>query len=91
MLRIIKVQLFWEGHKNVKTIRQIAQTFVALSEKLNFNWTNFRRFLAKVEIVLKFSRVHVEMTIFELKSENGQRKKDRIKKVNDLLVMQKTM
>ena len=45
-----KVQLFWEGHKNVrnrpydfeiylvnvKTIRMIAQIFVAFSEKLNF-------------------------------------------------------
>ena len=46
-----KVQLFCEGHKNlhhppygfeiylinVKTIRRMAQTFVAFSEKLNFN------------------------------------------------------
>ena len=47
-----KVQLFWEGHKNmrnrpygfeiyfkinVKTIRTIAQIFVTFSEKLNFN------------------------------------------------------
>ena len=46
----IKVQLFWEGHKNlrniphgfdiylvnVKTMRKIAQIFVAFSEKLNF-------------------------------------------------------
>ena len=39
-----KVQLFWEGHKNgfeiylanTKTIRTIAQIFVAFSEKLNF-------------------------------------------------------
>ena len=45
-----KVQLFWEYHKNVrnrpygfeiylvnvKTIRMIAQIFVAFSEKLNF-------------------------------------------------------
>ena len=45
-----KVQFFWEGHKNVrnrpygfeiylvnvKTIRTIAQIFVAFSEKLNF-------------------------------------------------------
>ena len=45
------VQLFWKGHKNVrnrpygfeiylknmKTIRTIAQIFVAFSEKLNFN------------------------------------------------------
>ena len=45
-----KVQLFWEGHKNVrnrpygfeiyllnvKTIRTIAQIYVAFSEKLNF-------------------------------------------------------
>ena len=44
-----KVQLFWEGHKNlrnhpdlltnlvhVKTIRMIAKIFVAFSEKLNF-------------------------------------------------------
>ena len=48
----VKVQLFWEGHKkvysivltvfqiylvNVKTIRTIAQIFVAFPEKLNFN------------------------------------------------------
>ena len=47
---IVKVQLFWEGHKNVrncfygfeiylvniKTMRTIAQIFVAFSEKLNF-------------------------------------------------------
>ena len=46
----IKVQLFWEGHKNlrnlphgfdiylvnVKTTRKIAEIFVAFSEKLNF-------------------------------------------------------
>ena len=46
-----KVQLFWEGHKNLhnlphgfeiylvnfKTMRKIAQIFVAFSEKLNFN------------------------------------------------------
>ena len=46
-----KVQLFWEGHKNlrhppygfdiylvnVKTIRRMTQIFVAFSEKLNFN------------------------------------------------------
>ena len=46
-----KVQLFWEGHKNmrnrpyafeiylvnVKAMRTIAQIFVAFSEKLNFN------------------------------------------------------
>ena len=43
-----KVQLFWEGHKNVyiycfeiylenlKTMRVIAQIFVVFSEKLNF-------------------------------------------------------
>ena len=40
-----KVQVFWEGHKNlhfdiyqvnVKTMRKIAQIFVAFSEKLNF-------------------------------------------------------
>ena len=49
----IKVQLFWEGHKNlrniphgfdiyVKTMRKIAQIFMAFSEKLNFSkkgWT----------------------------------------------------
>ena len=48
---VFKVQLFWEGHKNVrnrpygfeiylvnvKTMRTIAQIFVAFSEKLNFN------------------------------------------------------
>ena len=46
-----KVQLFWEGHKNllnlpclmvltfnVKTMRQSAQIFVAFSEKLNFTY-----------------------------------------------------
>ena len=44
----IKVQLFWEGHKNhpygfeiylvdVKTMKTIAQIFVAFSEKMNFN------------------------------------------------------
>ena len=46
----LKVQLFWEGHKNVrnlphgfdiylvnvKTMRKIAHIFVAFSEKLNF-------------------------------------------------------
>ena len=51
--KIVKVQLFWEGHNNlrnlpygfdnylvnVKTIRQIVQTFVAFSEKLNFKIT----------------------------------------------------
>ena len=49
-LRFIKVQLFWEGNKNlryvlfgfdiylvsVKSMRKIAQIFVAFSEKLNF-------------------------------------------------------
>ena len=49
-----KVQLFWEGHKNVrkrpygfeiyllnfKTIRTIAQIFVAFSEKLNFTYAS---------------------------------------------------
>ena len=48
---VYKVQLFWEGHKNlrnrphsfdiylvnVKTMRTIAHIFVAFSEKLNFN------------------------------------------------------
>ena len=47
-----KVQLFWEGHKNlqnlsygfdiylvnVKIIGQIVQIFLAFSEKLNFTW-----------------------------------------------------
>ena len=44
----VKVQLFWEGHKNLRNIphgldiylvnvRKIAQIFVAFSEKLNFN------------------------------------------------------
>ena len=46
-----KVQLFWEGHKNlrnhpqgfdicfvnVKKMRKLAQTFVVFSEKVNFN------------------------------------------------------
>ena len=50
-IKIDKDQLFGEGHKNmrnhhygfeidlvnVKTIRTIAQIFVAFSEKLNFN------------------------------------------------------
>ena len=51
-----KVQLFWEGHKNVrncpygfeiylvnvKTMRKIAKNFVAFSEKLNFTiWKKF--------------------------------------------------
>ena len=50
----IKVQFSWEGHKNVrnrpygfeiylvnvKTIRTIAQIFVAFSEKLNFKLSN---------------------------------------------------
>ena len=58
-LRFIKVQLFWEGHKNlryvlfgfdiylvsVKTMRKIAQIFVAFSEKLNFiNSIKLKRF-----------------------------------------------
>ena len=52
-LYIFKVQLFWEGHKNVcnhsygfeiylvnvKTMRMIAQIFVIFSEKLNFTET----------------------------------------------------
>ena len=47
-----KVQIFWEGHKNlrnlprgfdiylvnVKTMRKIAQIFMAFSEKLNFTY-----------------------------------------------------
>ena len=50
LLHTFKVQLFWEGHKNVrnhpygfeiylvtvKTMMTIAQIFVAFSEKLNF-------------------------------------------------------
>ena len=50
ILNTFKVQLFWEGHKNlrhppyrfdiylvnVKTIRRMAQIFVAFTEKLNF-------------------------------------------------------
>ena len=54
-----KVQLFWEGHKNlhnlpfgfeiylenVKTMRKIVQIFVAFSEKLNFTFKEFYRFL----------------------------------------------
>ena len=53
----VKVQLFWEGYKNlhnlpygfdvylvnVKTIGQIVQIFVVFSEKLNFNKTENRR------------------------------------------------
>ena len=52
---IIKVHLFWEGHKNlhdhpygfdnylvnIKTIRKIAHIFVAFSEKLNFISSEF--------------------------------------------------
>ena len=53
-----KVHIFWEGHKNlrdppygfniylvnVKTIRKIAQMFLAFSEKLNFiEFKNFSR------------------------------------------------
>ena len=51
-----KVQLFWEGHKNgcnrpygfeiylvnVKTLRTIAQIFVAFSEKLNFTTCKYK-------------------------------------------------
>ena len=51
-INLMKVQLFSEGHKNVrnrpygfeiylvniKTIRKISQIFVGFSEKLNFNW-----------------------------------------------------
>ena len=55
---LIEVQLFWEGHKNfrhpsygfdiyllnVKTIRKIAQLFLAFSENLNFiEFKNFSR------------------------------------------------
>ena len=54
---ICKVQLFWEGHKilgnlpqgfdvyylNFKTVRKIAQIFVAFSEKLNFTKKNAAR------------------------------------------------
>ena len=50
-IRFGNVQLFWEGHKNlrdlphgldiylvnVQTMRKIVQIFVAFSEKLNFN------------------------------------------------------
>ena len=49
LFSFFKVQLFWEGHNNlpcgfdiylvnVKTVRQIAQIFVAFSEKLNFEF-----------------------------------------------------
>ena len=58
-----KVQLFWEGHKNlrhppydfdiylvnVKTIRRIAQIFVAFSEKLNFVHTFIQKFASKLQ------------------------------------------
>ena len=54
---VCKVQLFWEGHKNlhnlphgfdiylvsVKTMRKIAQFFVAFSEKLNFRWVIIKK------------------------------------------------
>ena len=51
LFSFFKVQLFWEGHNNlpcgfdiylvnVKTVRQIAQIFVAFSEKLNFKSRN---------------------------------------------------
>ena len=53
--RAFKVQLFWEGHKNVRnrpnglenylvnvqTMRTIAQIFLAFSENLNFMLWNF--------------------------------------------------
>ena len=48
---MFKVQLFWEGHKNlhnfvnVKTMRKIAQIFEAFSEKLNFMKHNLRFWL----------------------------------------------
>ena len=62
---VFKVQLFWEGHKiclvNVKTMRKIAQIFVAFSEKLNFitirKWT-FSYETNWVCIHTKFSREH---------------------------------
>ena len=52
LIHAFKVQLFWEGHKNLRklpygfdiylvssqTIRQIAQIFVVFSEKLNFTY-----------------------------------------------------
>ena len=57
-----KVQLFWEGHKNlcnlphgfeiylenVKTIRKISQIFVAFSEKLNFIYPFIKEFERKL-------------------------------------------
>ena len=61
-----KVQRFWESHKNVlnrpygfeiylvnvKTIRTIAQIFVAFSEKLNFIW-----FVCQSETFLEYDDV----------------------------------
>ena len=56
--KVGKVRLFWEGHKNVhnrtygfeiylvnvKTMRTIAQIFVAFSEKLDFNTPQIRAY-----------------------------------------------
>ena len=65
---LVKVQLFWEGHKhlrnrphgfdiylvNVKTMRTIAQIFVAFSEKLNF--TNSKEQLGSYCLNIYFDR-----------------------------------
>ena len=65
-----KVQLFWEGLKslrhygyygfdiylvNVKTMRWMAQIFVAFSEKLNFKNPDFF-FTTKFAVVLTYSK-----------------------------------
>ena len=72
-LKIIKVQFFWEGHKNVrnlpygfeicwvkvKTMRTIAQIFVAFSEKLNFTTKGARQ-----------SYVMLNLTFFAKRNKN---------------------
>ena len=66
MVLTFKVQLFWEGHKNVrnrpygfeiyivnvKTMGTIAQIFVAFSEKLNFKGMNQFNFITLEEGII---------------------------------------
>ena len=84
---LLKVQLFWEGHKNVrnppygfeiysvniKTLRTIAQIFVALSEKLNFKnidmicfslkkWTTWWKFDANILLIRNWSKNYNKYT-----------------------------
>ena len=67
MLFCFKVQLFWEGHKNLrnrpygfdvylvdfKSIRTIAHIFVAFSEKLNFNKKKFSPNIGRLNYILE--------------------------------------